>query len=204
MTFKGACHLCQHPVARLAVVDVRPYTKISHANPRIDALMVELHKLELLSYEHPEERPHKLVVFSQWVIPLDHIQHRLTEQGIPFVAMMGKTSRGQRTKVISQFTQDPTVHILLCTVGMSGLALNLQVANNIFLLEPGQRETGDRPHRPGSGHARRAIHHKGHGRGEDSRGEEVQGEDREVGVGARRGVGEKPGSQIRGTSGIFK
>lgn len=63
-------------------------------------------------------------------------------------------TRKARTLAIDTFREDPTITIMLATIGAAGLGLNLTVANKVFVMEPqynpqAEAQAVDRVHRLG-------------------------------------------------------
>jgi SWI/SNF-related matrix-associated actin-dependent regulator of chromatin subfamily A3 len=68
---------------------------------------------------------------------LDLVDKIFCEEDIRFGRIDGKIQPGQRKKVLSQFRDDPSIRVLLMTVGTGSVGLNnLSVASRLHILEP--------------------------------------------------------------------
>ncbi len=84
----------------------------------------------------------KAIVFSQFVNMLDLIRWRIHSD--PFMADMGLGCRAlhgsmnveARDACLKDFREDPNVRVLLMSLKAGGVALNLTVANYIYLMDP--------------------------------------------------------------------
>ena len=106
------------------------------------------------SQANPEEPPIKSVVFSGWTAHMDLIQIALDDNGIKYVRLDGKMSRGQRNNSIDTFRDDPNVSVILVSIMAGGLGLNLTVASKVYVMEPqfnpaAEAQAVDRVHRLG-------------------------------------------------------
>jgi superfamily II DNA or RNA helicase len=77
---------------------------------------------------------HKMLVFSQWERMTRHAQDAVTKAGFKSVRLHGGLSMRERTRVIEQFTTDPSVHAFIST-DAGGLGLNLQAASFVINLD---------------------------------------------------------------------
>ncbi|KAJ5084032.1 hypothetical protein NUU61_008611 [Penicillium alfredii] len=83
------------------------------------------------------EPPIKSVVFSAWTSHLDLIERALRDQGLNgFTRLDGSMSLAARGKALDIFAQDPSITILLATIGAGGVGLNLTAASRVFVMEP--------------------------------------------------------------------
>lgn len=127
----------------LARVDLSKFQSSS----KIEALMQELQKMRA------HDLGAKAIVFSQFVSMLDVcysnfytlflydsflklIEHRLTLGGVGCVKLQGSMNVELREKNIAAFKNDLDVNVLLISLKAGGVALNLTVANYIFLMDP--------------------------------------------------------------------
>ena len=92
--------------------------------------MEELHKMQ------QNDLGAKAIVFSQFVNMLDLVEYRLQRGGIKCLKLLGYLTVEQRDVVIRNFKDDPEVKVLLISLKAGGVALNLTVANYIYLLDP--------------------------------------------------------------------
>jgi SNF2 family DNA or RNA helicase len=97
--------------------------------------------------------PH-LVFFAKHIDVMDAAEETFTKRGIRFSSIRGDQTRTARQKHIDAFTNDPDVHVAVCSLTAAGVGLNLQVASNIVLAELSwtaaeQTQAIDRSHRIG-------------------------------------------------------
>ncbi|XP_049377528.1 ATP-dependent helicase rhp16-like [Solanum stenotomum] len=96
----------------------------------------------------------KAIVFSQFTSFLDLIHYSLQKSGISCVQLDGSMTITARDSAIAKFTNDPDCIIFLMSLKAGGLALNLTVASQVFLMDPWwnaavERQAQDRIHRIG-------------------------------------------------------
>ena len=77
---------------------------------------------------------HKMLIFSQWERMTRHAQDAVTKAGFKSVRLHGGLSMRERTRIIEQFTTDPSVHAFIST-DAGGLGLNLQAASFVINLD---------------------------------------------------------------------
>eukprot|EP00607_Mallomonas_marina_P011056 CAMPEP_0182423774 /NCGR_PEP_ID=MMETSP1167-20130531/9858_1 /TAXON_ID=2988 /ORGANISM="Mallomonas Sp, Strain CCMP3275" /LENGTH=431 /DNA_ID=CAMNT_0024603047 /DNA_START=105 /DNA_END=1400 /DNA_ORIENTATION=+ len=115
-------------------------------------------KLEILMQELDNMRRTdpgaKALVFSQFVNMLDLVEHRLYLGGMRCVKLLGSLTLDQRDKAVKSFREDTNTNVLLISLKAGGVALNLTVANYIFLMDPwwnpaAEMQAIDRTHRIG-------------------------------------------------------
>ncbi|XP_020581441.1 putative SWI/SNF-related matrix-associated actin-dependent regulator of chromatin subfamily A member 3-like 2 [Phalaenopsis equestris] len=95
---------------------------------KVSALLHELEKLRGTGS--------KSIVFSQWTAFLDLLQVPLSRNNITFARLDGTLNQQQREKVISQFTEEKNILVLLMSLKAGGVGINLTAACNAFLLDP--------------------------------------------------------------------
>ncbi|KAH8586237.1 SNF2 family N-terminal domain-containing protein [Bisporella sp. PMI_857] len=95
-------------------------------------------KLKALLSDITEHYFHdKSIVFSFWKRSLDLTAQFLRENGISFHQVDGNLSLHQRQKILAQFHDDPSLRVLLMTLGTGAVGLNnLSVASRVHILEP--------------------------------------------------------------------
>ncbi|KAI9148085.1 DNA repair protein RAD5B [Paramyrothecium foliicola] len=105
------------------------WTPTSSAYPsKIKALLQDVE-------EHYSES--KCIIFSFWRRSLDLIDKIFSEEGLIFGRVDGQIRPSQRKKVLAQFRDEPSMRILLMTVGTGSVGLNdLSVASRLHILEP--------------------------------------------------------------------
>jgi SNF2 family DNA or RNA helicase len=82
--------------------------------------------------------PRKCLVFAQHKAVLDVTEQCLFKQCMPsvkYVRLDGSMSQEKRTAVLTQFSTDNTVTVLLLTTKAGGLGLNLTAADTVVFLE---------------------------------------------------------------------
>jgi SNF2 family DNA or RNA helicase len=94
------------------------------------------------------------VVFSSWTTHLDLIEIAFKNHGHVYVRLDGRMSRDARDKSMRVFREDPSVRVMLVSIGAGGLGLNLTTANKVFMMEPqfnpaAEAQAVDRVHRLG-------------------------------------------------------
>jgi len=118
------------------------------------ALLNDLEEFHKWSDEHPEERPIKSIVFSSWTTHLDLIEIALKNHGHTYVRLDGRMSREARDRSMRRLRDDPSVRVMIVSIGAGGLGLNLTTANKVFMMEPqfnpaAEAQAVDRVHRLG-------------------------------------------------------
>ncbi|CAN4097499.1 unnamed protein product [Withania somnifera] len=96
----------------------------------------------------------KAIVFSQFTSFLDLIHYALQKSGVSCVQLDGSMTMAARDSAITRFTNDPDCRIFLMSLKAGGVALNLTVASQVFLMDPWwnpavERQAQDRIHRIG-------------------------------------------------------
>lgn len=94
------------------------------------------------------------IVFSCWTTHLDLIEIALKNHGHTYVRLDGRMSRDARDKSMRRLREDPSVRVMLVSIGAGGLGLNLTTANKVFMMEPqfnpaAEAQAVDRVHRLG-------------------------------------------------------
>jgi superfamily II DNA or RNA helicase len=77
---------------------------------------------------------HKVLVFSQFVRFLRHLQERLAALGIGGCYLDGQTI--DRQGEVERFQTDPTAKVFLISLKAGGVGLNLTAADYVFLVDP--------------------------------------------------------------------
>lgn len=96
----------------------------------------------------------KAIVFSQFTSFLDLIHYSLQKSGVSCVQLDGSMSITARDAALTRFAEDPDCRIFLMSLKAGGVALNLTVASQVFLMDPWwnpavERQAQDRIHRIG-------------------------------------------------------
>jgi hypothetical protein len=96
----------------------------------------------------------KVVFFAKHVDVMDAAQETFAQRGIGFASIRGDQTPRARQKAIDDFTKDPDVSIVVCSLMAAGVGLNLQVASDVVLAELSwtdaeQTQAIDRVHRIG-------------------------------------------------------
>ena len=100
------------------------------------------------------EHPIKSVVFSEFTSHLNLIGRALKDNGHIFTRIDGTMSLPQRRKVLNEFSEDPSITVLLASIKAAGQGLNLTSASRAFIMEPlwnpaAEQQAVDRVHRLG-------------------------------------------------------
>mmetsp|Transcript_48689 Transcript_48689/g.58937 ORF Transcript_48689/g.58937 Transcript_48689/m.58937 type:complete len:553 (+) Transcript_48689:458-2116(+) len=110
----------------------------------------------------------KAIVFSQFVNMLDLIRWRLhsdpclSDLGLGVVTLQGSMNVKVRDENLRKFREEGNVRVLLISLKAGGVALNLTVANHIYLMDPwwnpaAEMQAIDRTHRMGQYRPIRAV-----------------------------------------------
>lgn len=134
--------VCNHPA--LLTGD----TPSLHDSAKLDAC------IEVI--EEVRQGDRKVLVFSQFTGMLDILASALTEAGIGFTYLSGKTKK--RQEVIERFNSDPQVTAFLVSMKAGGTGLNLTAADTVVVFDPWwnpsvENQAVDRAHRMGQTHS---------------------------------------------------
>jgi SNF2 family DNA or RNA helicase len=85
---------------------------------------------------------------------MDAAEAHFAKAGLATTSIRGNQSAEARTKAIDDFTNDPSVAVIVCSLTAAGVGINLQVASNVVLSELSwtsaeQTQAIDRVHRIG-------------------------------------------------------
>ncbi|KAH7084394.1 SNF2 family N-terminal domain-containing protein [Paraphoma chrysanthemicola] len=121
---------------------------------KTQALLHDLEEHRKWSAANPDERPIKSIVFSCWTTHLDLIEIALNNHQHHYCRLDGRMSRDARDKSMRIFREDPSIRVMLVSIGAGGLGLNLTTANKVFMMEPqfnpaAEAQAVDRVHRLG-------------------------------------------------------
>eukprot|EP00921_Rhytidocystis_pertsovi_P019757 GHVQ01031404.1.p1 GENE.GHVQ01031404.1~~GHVQ01031404.1.p1 ORF type:complete len:1497 (-),score=222.63 GHVQ01031404.1:2193-6683(-) len=100
------------------------------SSTKIDALLEELERV------NEEDPSAKSIVFSQYTAMLELIMWKLNTTGITCVKYTGSLTVPARSNMLHAFNIDPSLKVILISLKAGGEGLNLQVANNIFVMDP--------------------------------------------------------------------
>ncbi|KAK3342074.1 SNF2 family N-terminal domain-containing protein [Lasiosphaeria hispida] len=79
----------------------------------------------------------KSIVFSFWRRSLDLLGELFHDEDVVFGRVDGSVDPAQRKKVLADFHNDPSMRVLLMTIGTGAIGLNnLSVASRVHILEP--------------------------------------------------------------------
>eukprot|EP00850_Spirogloea_muscicola_P001122 SM000004S14992 [mRNA] locus=s4:637588:643739:- [translate_table: standard] len=128
----------------LARIDLSKY----QSSTKIEALREEI---AVMMEKDPSA---KCLVFSQFTSMLELISFRLKQVGIVCVKLDGSMTMEARDRMIKAFTDDPDCKVFLMSLKAGGVALNLTVASQVFLMDPWwnpavEQQAQDRIHRLG-------------------------------------------------------
>lgn len=114
--------------ARMAVTDARLIKKESSESDRIKKIQEKIKEII--------DNDQKVVVYSEWIKPLELLEPYLKENGIKYVCFNGRQSTKARDKELKKFIEDKTVKVFLSTdsggLGIDGLQF---VCHNIIHIE---------------------------------------------------------------------
>ncbi|CAK1362977.1 unnamed protein product [Cercospora beticola] len=79
------------------------------------------------------QAPEKSIVFSYWRKTIDLAADLCSQSGIRAVVVHGKTPHHERTKILEQLGEDPTISALLMTIGTGGLGLTINAASRVYI-----------------------------------------------------------------------
>lgn len=103
--------------------------KETHISPKLIELKeILIEKMDL------QNRPGKVIIFSEWVVMLRIIGKMLHELEIGFAMLSGKVAVKNRGKLVKKFESDPECKVFLSSEAGS-VGLNLQVADTIINFE---------------------------------------------------------------------
>ena len=96
----------------------------------------------------------KVVFFAKHIDVMDAAEAHFAKAGIKTTSIRGDQSGTARTAAIDDFTNDPDVKVIVCSLTAAGVGINLQVASNVVLAELSwtsaeQTQAIDRVHRIG-------------------------------------------------------
>ena len=118
--------------------------------------------MEELCFMRQRDPSAKGIVFSQFVNMLDIVEYRLKRGGIQCLKLTGGMSSSAKDRVLNAFVNNPNISVILISLKAGGVALNLTVASNVFLLDPwwnpaAEFQAIDRAHRLGQHKNVRAV-----------------------------------------------
>nr|WP_084078092.1 DEAD/DEAH box helicase [Demequina sp. NBRC 110057] len=96
----------------------------------------------------------KVVFFAKHIDVMDEAEQLFADRGLKSVSLRGDQTSKAREESIRAFTEDPDVHVIVCSLSAAGVGVNLQVASNLVLAELSwtdaeQTQAIDRIHRIG-------------------------------------------------------
>ena len=96
------------------------------ASSKINTLIAEISELEAP----------KCLVFSSFAHFLELIEYHLKERNVTCSRISGKTKMQERSDIIKQFNTEREPSVLCVSLQVGGEGLNLQAANQVFLMDP--------------------------------------------------------------------
>ncbi|KAJ6817439.1 putative SWI/SNF-related matrix-associated actin-dependent regulator of chromatin subfamily A member 3-like 2 [Iris pallida] len=131
----GLCPVCRNIINRQDLITAPTESRFQID---IEKNWVESSKVSILLQELENLRTSssKSIVFSQWTAFLDLLQIPLSRRNLTFVRLDGTLNQNQREKVITQFTEDHDILVLLISLKAGGVGINLTAACNAFILDP--------------------------------------------------------------------
>ncbi|XP_055389089.1 LOW QUALITY PROTEIN: uncharacterized protein LOC129618345 [Condylostylus longicornis] len=126
------------------------------SSTKIEALVQELESIA------EKDSTSKSIVFSQYTSMLELVEWRLKKGGVQCAKLIGSLSLTARTNILYAFNSDPSLKVVLISLKAGGEGLNLQIANNVFLLDPwwnpaSEQQAIQRAHRIGQNKPVRAV-----------------------------------------------
>ena len=96
----------------------------------------------------------KVVFFAKHVDVMDAAEQTFAQRGLGYRSIRGDQTARARQAAITDFTSDPDVAVVVCSLTAAGVGLNLQVSSNVVLAELSwtdaeQTQAIDRVHRIG-------------------------------------------------------
>ncbi|MEP9383769.1 DEAD/DEAH box helicase [Nocardioides sp. KR10-350] len=96
----------------------------------------------------------KVVFFAKHIEVMDAAEETFARRGIRYATIRGDQTTRARERNIEEFTNDPGVEVIVCSLTAAGVGINLQVASNLILAELSwtdaeQTQAIDRVHRIG-------------------------------------------------------
>jgi SNF2 family DNA or RNA helicase len=96
----------------------------------------------------------KVVFFAKHLDVMDAAEELFERRGVGSRSIRGDQTRTARDAAIDAFTNDPDVHVIVCSLTAAGVGINLQVSSNVVLSELSwtnaeQTQAIDRVHRIG-------------------------------------------------------
>lgn len=81
-------------------------------------------------------KPRKTIIFSEFTSMLDILSESLTKNGIRFVRYDGKMDKTLKDLTLRSLTDDPGIHVLLCSLKCGAYGLNITSCSRVILYEP--------------------------------------------------------------------
>ncbi|KAL6690984.1 SNF2 family N-terminal domain-containing protein [Trichoderma pleuroticola] len=78
----------------------------------------------------------KSIIFTSWRDTIDILGALLTERGVLFSRIDGRTSPTERTVKVSEFQHNPKILVLLMTINSGAVGLTLTRASQVHIVEP--------------------------------------------------------------------
>lgn len=104
-------------MARMAVTDARLIKPESHESDRIKKIQEKIKELT--------DKNQKVVIYSEWIKPLQLVEPFLNQSGIKYVCFNGRLSTKFRDKELKKFIEDKNIKVFLSTdsggLGIDGL-----------------------------------------------------------------------------------
>lgn len=96
----------------------------------------------------------KVVFFAKHIDVMDEAEATFAKRGFQTRSIRGEQNAKERQQAIDDFTNDPDVKVIVCSLTAAGVGVNLQVASNVVLAELSwtsaeQDQAIDRIHRIG-------------------------------------------------------
>ena len=127
---------------------------LEHDTKLLSTVFDDRHPTHAVKLAKRRGEPEKILVFSQFVMMLNILQHILTKVGIRFVRLDGSMPTMDRQKVIDEFEKNDEVRVFLLSTRAGGFGINLTAASVVVLFDLdfnpfNDAQAEDRAHRVG-------------------------------------------------------
>merc|ERR1712118_137376 len=168
------CPLCRQPVknedllekpAELEVVGNGTCTSnstVTNTSSKVRSVVSFLLDHIIGKNDSSFRKPHKAIVFSQFMSLLDLTQMQLRHQSVPFVRLDGTMARAKRSQALEMFNGNSSVQVILCSLKVGALGMSLTAADHVLIIDPWwnpgvEDQAIDRAHRLGQERPVRAL-----------------------------------------------
>lgn len=134
-TMNGSCPICRKVLTRQDLITAPRECRFQ---VDVEKNWTESSKISVLLQHLEDLRPlgSKSIVFSQWTSFLDLLEIPFSRRNFQFVRLDGTLNQQQRERVIHEFSENPSILVMLISLKAGGVGINLTAASNVFLLDP--------------------------------------------------------------------